>query len=303
MAEQNLEAMRYWVKQRQRLGQPVTAALYTEEVAEEAATRFAIAQDEATKVADKDSLKLPDKFKHGTDFKIYDEVLDTYLNQLTGTTGVPLNYVIRKQEEPDEDAEYENESEEAVASAPLQGNAFDIDNRRVYGVIKSLIIEGPAYAYITPVVDRIKDGRRAWQLVRDHYGNESYMNRDIEAAFNAIETLHYKKEYANFTFEDYITQLTKHYNTLERYGEIVSEETKVRNLLRKITDPTLEAAKQAIRINEDYKSNFALAANFLTSSITPLAKGRDRNVSSVKQNKDGKRRGHDRGGRGGGWLY
>lgn len=82
-------------------------------------------------------------------------------------------------------------------------------------IIKSLILEGPAWSYITPTVDRAENGRAAWSLLRDHYGNETFMNRDIEEASNAIDHLHYKKEYANFTFEDYITQLTKHYNTLE----------------------------------------------------------------------------------------
>jgi hypothetical protein len=177
MVEQNVEAMRFGVKQRQRLGQPVIADDYKADVADEMATRFVIAQDEATKVGDKDSVKLPDKFKNGTDFKIYDEVLNTYLNQLTGTTGVPLNYVIHKLYEPEAGALYDNESEEAVANAPLQGNAFDIDNRRVHDIIKSLTIEGPASSYVMPTVDRTKNGRRAWRQIRAHYGNTSYMNR------------------------------------------------------------------------------------------------------------------------------
>ena len=126
---------------------------------------------------------------------------------------------------------------------------------------------------------------------------------DIEQSFNVIETLHCKMEYANFTFEDFVTQLTRHYNTFKRCEEFVSEETKVRSLLRKITNPTLEAAKQAIRINEDYKSNFALAANFISSSITPLSKGRDCNRSTLKQSQHGNNKQRNRnsqcGGRGG----
>jgi hypothetical protein len=86
--------------------------------------------------------------------------------------------------------------------------------------------------------------------MRDHYGNETSMNREIEEANAAIEHLHYKREYANFTFEDFVTQLTKHYNTLEHYGEFTSEETKVRNLLKKVTDPTSEAAKQTLALAE-----------------------------------------------------
>ena len=95
------------------------AAEYTAYVADGMATRFVLAQDEAAKVVDEDSVKLPDKFNHGTDCTIYDKVLDTYLNQLTGTTGVPLNYVIHKLDEPEAGALYDNESEEAVANAQV----------------------------------------------------------------------------------------------------------------------------------------------------------------------------------------
>jgi hypothetical protein len=52
MAEQNLEAVRFWVKQCQRLGQPVMAAEYIADVSDEIATRFVIAQDAVTKVAE-----------------------------------------------------------------------------------------------------------------------------------------------------------------------------------------------------------------------------------------------------------
>jgi hypothetical protein len=42
--------------------------------------------------------------------------------------------------------------------------------------------------------------------LRNHYGNETFMNHEIKKGSNAIDTLHYKKEYASFTFEDFITQ-------------------------------------------------------------------------------------------------
>jgi len=281
---------------------------FTPEVIDAAALKFTITQavDVATK--DKDGVKMPEKFTHKTSFRVYEEVMDTYLNTLLGCSGIPLNYILCKEDEPHDEEDYDNDAERAVAIAPLEGQAFEVDNRRVYAIIKSLVIEGPAWSYITPAVDRAKNGRRAWSLMRDHYGNETFMNREIEEADAAIEHLHYKREYANFTFEDFVTQLTKHYNTLERYGEFTSEETKVRNLLKKVTDPTLEAAKQTIKVNENYKTNFAAAANFLASSVTPLAKGKERNVSGLGRvptrggGRAGGRNQHNGGrGKGRGW--
>jgi hypothetical protein len=197
---------------------------------------------------------------------MYKEVMDTYLNTQVGCSGIPLNYIIHKEEQPDEDEDYDNDAERAVAIAPLDGEAFEIDNRRVYGIIKTLIIEGPAWSHITPTVDHAKNGRRAWILLRNHYGNETFMNREIEEVSNAIDTLHYKKEYASFTFEDFIMQLTKHYNMLEQHSEFTSEETNVRNLLKKITDPTLEASQAS---HQNYR---AVQDQFCCRSQLPLIK-------------------------------
>lgn len=216
--------------------------------------------------------------------------MDTYMNQIPGVGGVPLNYIVCWRDEPEENAEEENDAKEAVALAPLQGDAFAIDNRKVYEILKSLIIEGPVWSYFTTAVDKAKDGRAAWILLRDHFEGETYLNCDVEEAEAVIEALHYKKEFANFSFEDFITQLTKHYNTLERHDQAVTEEKKVQDLLRKITDPTLEAAKQAVRINSAYKSDFAMATNFIAASIVPIIKGKDQNVSNLKSNqKQGQR--------------
>jgi hypothetical protein len=284
---------------------PVTPALFTNDAAEDAAIKYSIEQDNIVKCMEKEGVKLPNKFMANTNFQVYDEVMDTYLNTQRGVSSILLNYVLRKLEDPDPLAVYANDAEQAVAFAPLVGSAFDQDNRRVYAIIKSLIIEGPAWSFITNPVDRAKDGRAAWGLLRAHYGNETYMNREIEQAYNALEHLHYKKEFANFTFEDFITQLMKHYNTLERNEEFVTEETKVCNLLRKISDPTLDAAKQAIRINEAYKTDFSAASNFLTASIVPLAKGRDRTIASLTRNNRNRcgggrsQPGRTQGGRGG----
>jgi hypothetical protein len=177
LAEQMFEVMRYWVKQLLRLQQPVTAALFTEEVAEDAARKYNTAQEELTvRASEKEGVKLPEKFKANTVFKIYDEVMVTYLNTQIGAANVPLNYVIRKYDEAEPGYVYANESEEAVALAPLERDAFDRDNRHVYQIIKGLIIEGPAWAYITPAVDRVKDGRTAWLALHNHYGSESFMN-------------------------------------------------------------------------------------------------------------------------------
>jgi hypothetical protein len=94
--------------------------------------------------------------------------------------------------------------------------------------------------------------------------------------------------------------MTKAYNDLPRFGEPVLETKKVRDLLSKITDPKLDAAKQTICITAGYKDNFAAAVNFLTESVTPLTKGLAHNIAEVQIGQDGRnpRGGNGRHGRG-----
>jgi hypothetical protein len=125
---------------------------------------------------------------------------------------------------------------------------------------------------VTNVIDRAKNGRAAWLALRAHYEGESFLNKQKEETHKIIENVHYKDECATFTFEHFTGILTIGYNTLQRYGEPVLEAKKVRDLLSKISDPKLESAKQAVRINAQYKNNFDLAINFLAESVETLDK-------------------------------
>ncbi len=57
------------------------------------------------------------------------------------------------------------------------------------------------------------------------------------------------------------------------YWEPVLETKKLRDLLSKIQDPKLEAAKQTICITAGYKDNLAASVNFLAESAPPPNKG------------------------------
>jgi hypothetical protein len=110
---------------------PVTPALFTNDAAKDAAIKYSIEQDDIAKGIKKEGVKLPEKFKANTNFQVYEEVMDTYLNTQHGVSSIPLNYVLRKLEDPNPLAVYANDAEQAVALAPLVGSAFDQDNRRV----------------------------------------------------------------------------------------------------------------------------------------------------------------------------
>ncbi len=127
----------------------------------------AIDDGKAEKEAD---VKRPDKFK-GVDWHITKEAIDIFCNRLKGSGSlVPLNYILRDARVTEQGAVYATEQEMIVMCTPLQGHQFDRDNERVYGIIKQLMLEGPAWAYKT---------------------------------HDAIEAVHYKGERATFTFDHF----------------------------------------------------------------------------------------------------
>jgi hypothetical protein len=149
--EQLLTAMRFWFKTHVRTNHTIDPQLFTCNVVVSEAIKMVNQAEEAT--ANKESdIKLPEKFKLTSKWIVYAESLETYLNQLKGQGRVPLNYVIRMIKVPEPGAVFATEQELMIATAPLVGDQFDIDNERVFGVIKQLTLEGPAWAYIKPSV-------------------------------------------------------------------------------------------------------------------------------------------------------
>ncbi len=119
----------------------------------------------------------------------------TYYSHLTSSDGlVTLNYVLRDQEYPNKADDYVNEQEMMVLRSPLTGLQHDRDNEHVYLLIKQWILDGPAWSFITPELDRIKDGHAAWLALRARYEGEAYMNRQREEALATLDKIHYKGE-------------------------------------------------------------------------------------------------------------
>jgi hypothetical protein len=159
--EQLLTAMRHWVKTRFCVNCDINPDLFTREVAIHEAIKMVNALKE--KISKKESdVKLPEKFKITTKWIIFSEAIDMYLNRLHSQGQIPLNYVIRSMETLTPGTTYQKEQEMLIATVPLTGNQFDLDNEHVYGIIKQLILEGPAWAYITSRIGQAKDGRAAW---------------------------------------------------------------------------------------------------------------------------------------------
>jgi hypothetical protein len=269
LQEKLLLGIRFWVTNRQRLQIAIDATEITPALAyTQANIRSHMIEDEAR--ADKEpSAKMPDKFKFPSNWKIFSEAMETYLGQLKGTGRIPLSYVIRRQAQPPDDAQYQTELEQSIAMAPLIGPDYLRDNAHVYAIIKQLVLEGPGRSYIL-VYDRVSDGRAAWLALVNHFEGDSFRNRNVEEAYSALERIHYEGERKGFTFEKFVEKHNEAFLELSRYGEPVLESKKVRDFLSRINAPELAAAKQQVRATPALLGNFQEAANFIALSVTPL---------------------------------
>jgi hypothetical protein len=98
-----------------------------------AAVRKSIADHEKTHA----DMATPGQFKDEKNWVPWHNQLEVFLGGLLGVTGVPLLYVICKQEEPDFETEFKSFLDEQAARAPLQGPTFQADNPKVHNHIMS----------------------------------------------------------------------------------------------------------------------------------------------------------------------
>jgi len=79
-------------------------------------------------------------------WEVFWERWKTYLSRIRGAAKRPLSYVIRDHEEVLDiyyNAAYEDHDAHLVATTTLSGDWYTLDNHRVYGKFKALILKGP----------------------------------------------------------------------------------------------------------------------------------------------------------------
>jgi hypothetical protein len=83
-----------------------------------------------------------------------DDAFLNLLSQMIGVQGIPLHYVVRDANPPDQ---LENEAEEHMYQVPLDGNAYTEDSKTVYLKLKQYLIKMDGWAWIANF-DRSQDG-------------------------------------------------------------------------------------------------------------------------------------------------
>ena len=151
IAQKHLNIMCYWATRRSRLNEAIEPGLFN------AQTMEAYGKLMTYEAKEEDAIvKAPLEFKSGSKWKPFKEGAIAYFNSIKGTHHIPLAYVIRELENPDPNFIYQSEHHRLISITPLVGVEYEDDNGKVFDLLKSWTLNGPAWTWM-----------RAWNATRN----------------------------------------------------------------------------------------------------------------------------------------
>jgi hypothetical protein len=237
----------------------------------------------------KDQMKIaatassPGPLESERQWKQWEEKFNNYARSHLGANGIPLSYVIRKNDEPNLNGEFTDFLTQTIECAPLTGEYYLADRLTVFNMITSFTTGQPSHDWIKSTI-RYADGRRSMKALRDHFEGEGNASRNKNEADRLKDTLHYKSE-RSMTFETFLTQCQKMYNIYEKEGEPMPDDAKTRFLFKKVQHSGLRGAIEALRAQQTAGLNvtYTMAANHISTAVSELPEylSKNRNVSGV----------------------
>ena len=183
--------------------------------------------DMISKVAD------PGKFKDEKKWPNWEPAFVNYLSTIPGVKGIPLSYVVRANEDPDHETNFEGDFvAHSIACAPLNNATFRADARKVHQLLMNFLVAESAEQWIKNLAPRA-NGHLDMEALRNHYGGEGNASRRIATAEKLCETLHYKSE-RSMPFSTFFDRMQKMFNIFQEEGEELTKNAKVRELLKRV---------------------------------------------------------------------
>ena len=230
--------------------------------------------------ADKDiETKIP-SLKGASNWRSFRDLVIMKLTQTKGKAGYSVAYVIdnkprtaSKKTDPRLEVDLQDLSEENVFEThPVHfGTAFKEDNKKVWNVIKSLLLETPSYDHIIGC-NRTADGRKAWSLLQTFYEGEDFKQRLQDEAFILLNNSIYKGNSNRHTFESYVNRHIKAHKLLmeaEYNNKIgMDDSTKIQHLKSGIRfEAGLEHAITTARTMGLLRGSFTSFVAFLQAEV------------------------------------
>ena len=131
----------------------------------------------------------------------------------------------------------------------------------------NFLVAESAEQWIKNLAPRV-NGRLDMEALRNHYGGEGNASRRIATAEKLRETLHYKSE-RSMPFSTFLDRMQKMFNIFQEEGEELTENAKVRELLKRVQNNQLQDTVKALRVRFDLDGiSYMEAANHLTSTVS-----------------------------------
>ena len=138
---------------------------------------------------------------------------------IVGAQGIPLSYVIRENDAPDQ-TERNTWEENAVLEVPLTGRLYKQDNLTVHNIIlRNIADTSDALTYVKPYNNK-EGGRTNIKALRSRYENVAMKYQYVSNAKGTIYTIQYRNKIA-MTFEKFVSNIIKAVNELEKLGRVM----------------------------------------------------------------------------------
>jgi hypothetical protein len=234
--------------------------------------------------AQKRAVKPPMPIINARDWPATVDAITEYLRAVPGSTGVPLAYVIRVDENILMGADplnvYETIEDEMIAHAPHrdgQGNylqSYLTDRASVWDVLNTMCRELTSATYIKPAACT-HDGRMAYKGLHDHYLGPNNVDVMATEAEKKLATASYRGEQKRWNFERYASLHAEQHlvlNGLRRFDYAgIDERSKVRHLLNGIKSSALDAVKTQIMANHSLRNDFNACVSLYKEFIAQMA--------------------------------
>ncbi len=302
----------HWVHDCYRASDVPNHKHFDEETLFEALSMPQIRKSDMELVATNSKAADPGKLKDERKWPEWEKAFTIYLSVIPGDSGIPLSYVIREQDEPTPGMQYSTFNERMVHRAPLTGQYYIADARRVHNLLVGFL-QGENTEHWTRNIARYQDGRCEMTALRRISG-EGNSTRRIADAKRIQNLLHYKTERA-LPFNKFLDSLQRMFTIFEEENEPLTERAKVDELLTKVQNTMLSAAVAQLRYQLNTVGiSFTIAANHLNSETLQTSdyqlarkisaysiggRGTGRNGRSSSGHAGGRLTGRGRGGRGG----
>ncbi len=260
-----LQALCYWVCDQQKHGQGITQDDWDDDM-----VMAIIKKMHIEKGRDTGNVLVMNLGKFNPDdFETHETAFINLLAKMYGAQGENLKYIMRDVVIP---AESVDDAERGMYQLPLTGKAYSMDNKPVYHLLKSFLVNTSGWTWIEPY-DTMENGYRAFHAWMSHYNGQGELWKHTAMAKARIKSLFYKNE-CNLSFEKVMEILSKSFSTLDKdLDERYSEHQKVEKLLQCIQMPDMEVVGQKLVIASQYANDFSGACNYFLAEVSCLHGG------------------------------